>query len=298
MKIAVMGAGAVGCYYGALLARAGHEVVLIGRAAHAGTITREGLRLERAEGSTQVPLAASTEAAAAAGAELVLCCVKSPDTDRAARELRPHLAAGTRVLSLQNGVDNAQRLQAALPGVRVAPTVVYVAVEMAGPGHVRHKGGGTLVVAPDALPPALLEILRAAGITVRCEDVNLALWTKLVLNCAWNAPSAITQMSYGEIWPHAAAQTLMRAVAAECHAVAAAEGVALPADLWPAIAGLAKTMPGQLSSTAQDLARARPSEIEHLNGYIVRTGARHGLATPANQALTALVHLLEARAAR
>src|SRR5258706_10709632 len=149
MRIAVMGAGAVGCYYGGMLARAGHAVTLIGRARHVDALRRAGLLLGTQSFRAHVPVQASTEASAVRGATLVLCCVKSTDTEAAAADLAAHLEPDALVLSLQNGVDNAERLQALLRQ-RVAPAVVYVAAEMAGPGHVRPHGRGELVIGPIA----------------------------------------------------------------------------------------------------------------------------------------------------
>src|SRR5688572_19957937 len=149
MRIAVMGAGAVGCYYGGMLARAGHSVVLVGRAQHVEAVRRDGLLLDTQSFQARVPLEASTEVDAVRDARLVLFCVKSTDTESAAAAMRPHLAPDALVLTLQNGVDNAERLQAALRQ-QVAATVVYVATEMAGPGHVKHHGRGELVIAPSA----------------------------------------------------------------------------------------------------------------------------------------------------
>src|SRR5512146_581243 len=134
MDVAVMGAGAVGCYYGGMLARAGHRVTLIGRAAHVEAVRRDGLLIEAQSFRAHVPMQASTEPEAVRGARLVLFCVKSTDTESGAAAIAPHLASGAIVLGLQNGVDNAERLRARLPGVAVEPAVVYVATEMAGPG--------------------------------------------------------------------------------------------------------------------------------------------------------------------
>lgn len=293
MKIAIMGAGAVGCYYGGMLARAGHEVVLVGRQHHVAAVRSQGLLLDTRSFREHVAVAADTDAAAVRGAAIVLCCVKSTDTQAAARAMAPHLAADALVLSLQNGVDNAARLQAELPQ-RVAPAVVYVASEMAGPGHVRHHGRGELVVGPATLTDEQTRQFVAAGIPIVVSDnVAGALWAKLVLNCAWNALSAITQTPYGKLWQSAEVQAVMRDAVAECLAVAAAEGVTLPDDAWTAIVRIAETMPGQLSSTAQDLARQKCSEIDHLNGYVVRRGEAHGIATPVNRTLHALVKVLE-----
>src|SRR5216684_2619987 len=126
-----MGAGAVGCYYGGMLARAGHDVTLIARAQHVDAVQKRGLRLETKAFDSSFPMQASEEARGARGAKLVLFSVKSTDTERAGAALAPHVEPGAVVLSLQNGVDNAERLAAAL-GREVVPAVVYAAVEMAG----------------------------------------------------------------------------------------------------------------------------------------------------------------------
>ncbi|RYF67222.1 MAG: 2-dehydropantoate 2-reductase, partial [Comamonadaceae bacterium] len=126
LRFAVMGAGAVGCYFGALLARAGHAVTLIGRPAHVQAVQQHGLRLQTAVLDVQVPMAASTEASAVQGADVVLFCVKSSDSEDAARQIRPHLAPGTLVLTLQNGVDNDERVRAVLDAsTPVAAAVVH-----------------------------------------------------------------------------------------------------------------------------------------------------------------------------
>ncbi|PZP61350.1 MAG: 2-dehydropantoate 2-reductase [Pseudoxanthomonas spadix] len=294
MRIAVMGAGAVGCYYGAMLARAGHAVTLIGRAPLVEAVRAHGLRLESARFDGVVVLQASTDASAAAEAELVLCCVKSGDTEAAGVALAPWLAPQAQVLSLQNGVDNAARLAQALQRT-VIPTVVYVGTEMAGPAHVRHHGRGELVLGAGPSSAALAAALTQAGIPTEVSDqVDAALWAKLVINCCYNALSAISQQPYGVLVQVPEVKDTMRAAFDECVAVAAAASIALPDDLWDATYGLARNMAGQRSSTAQDLARGRPSEIDHLNGTIVRLGRHHGIATPVNHTLWSLVKLLEA----
>ncbi len=298
MKVAVMGAGAVGCYYGAMLARAGHEVVLIGRAAHVEAVRARGLRLETKAVDEHVPLGASTAPAAVQGADLVLFCVKSADTEAAAAQVRPHLSPGALVLTLQNGVDNDARVRAVL-ACEVAAAVVYVATEMAGPGHVRHHGRGELVIAPSPRSAEVAEALIAAGVPAQVSgDVRGALWAKLVLNCAYNALSAVSQLPYGELVKGEGVAEVIRDVVAECLAVAQADGVAVPGDTDAALRGIAQSMPSQSSSTAQDLARGKPTEIDHLNGFIVRRGEALGVATPANRVLLVMVKLLEGRQRR
>jgi len=293
MKIAVMGAGAVGCYYGGMLARAGHEVTLVGRRRHVDEVGRAGLLLETKEFKERVRMGASTDAEVVRGAELVLFCVKSTDTEAAGAQLAPHLDARALVLSLQNGVDNAARLQSLLKQ-RVAPAVVYVATEMAGPGHVKHHGRGELVIPPEVAQ--WKDTFAKAGVPVQISDnVVGALWAKLIVNCAYNALSAITQLPYGRLVQGAEVPGVMRDVVDECLAVARAAGVHVPGEIHEAVRQLAHTMPAQLSSTAQDLARGKKSEIDHLNGVVVRKGEALGVRTPVNRTLLALVKLLESK---
>ena len=298
LKVAVMGAGAVGCYYGGMLARAGHDVVLIARPQHVEAIERDGLRMETKAFDEQVRLRASSEASAAQGADLVLFCVKSMDTESAGAQLRPYLAADTLVLCLQNGVDNADRLRTVLPQHAVAAAVVYVATEMAGPGHVKHHGRGELVIEPSSASGSVAQALTGAGVPTEISDnVRGALWLKLILNCAYNAVSAIAQRPYGENVKSEGIADVMRDVVNECLAVAGAEGVKVAGDVDAAVRKIAESMPTQYSSTAQDLARGKRSEIDYLNGLIVRRGQALGVATPANRVLWALVKLVEGKRA-
>lgn len=296
LKVAVMGAGAVGCYYGGMLARAGHDVVLIARPQHVEAIARAGLHMEAKTFDEHVRVAAGTEASAAQGASLVLFCVKSTDTESAGAQLRPHLSNDALVLCLQNGVDNADRLRTVLPPHQVAAAVVYVASEMAGPGHVKHHGRGELVIEPSAASPAVAQALIGAGVPTEISDnVRGALWLKLIINCAYNALSAISQLPYGQVVNGPGVADVMREVVDECLVVAQAEGVSVSGDAHAAVRKIAETMPSQYSSTAQDLARGKRTEIDYLNGLVVRRGEALGVATPANRVLWALVKLLESK---
>lgn len=297
LKVAVMGAGAVGCYYGGMLARAGHDVVLIARPQHVEAVARDGLRMQTRTFDEHVRLAASPDASAVQGADLVLFCVKSTDTEAAGAQMLPWLAAGALVLTLQNGVDNADRLRTVLQGHQVAAAVVYVATGMAGPGHVKHNGRGELLIEPSNRSEAVAQALIAAGVPTEISgNVRGALWAKLILNCAYNAVSAIAQLPYGETVKGVGVQDVMRDVVAECLAVARADGVEVQGDMHLAVDKLAGSMPAQFSSTAQDLARGKPTEIDYLNGLIVQRGEALGIATPANRVLWALVKLMEVKA--
>lgn len=293
MKIAVMGAGAVGCYYGVMLARAGHSVVLIGRPAFVDAVKHEGLLLESKHFTGRVPVQADSSPAAVKDADLVLFCVKSGDTESAGAAIAPHLSPRAAVLSMQNGVDNAARLSSVI-GRNAIPVVVYVATEMAGPGHVLHHGRGDLLIGPSDSSAAIASMMTAAGLPSEVSDrVFDALWTKLIINCAYNGLSAIAQLPYGELIRQPHVVDTMRSIYDECIAVARADGITLPDNLWQSLQDISVNMACQRSSTAQDLARGKKSEMEHLNGYVVRRGKELGVAAPVNRTLLCAVQLLE-----
>jgi len=302
--IAVVGAGAVGSYFGGMLARAGEPVTLIGRPAHVAAIREYGLRIENPTWDERVTVAASTDLADARGADVVLLCVKTGDTAAAGRALAPHLAPGALVVSLQNGVENADVLRTAT-GLTAVRAVVYVAVSLAAPGHVRHTGRGDLILEAPADPARRERLATFAAACVRAgvpcglkDDLAPDLWVKLALNCAFNAVSALGNVRYGVIVADADARVVVTGAIEETRAVALAAGIRLPEiDLVAAAWKLAEAMPEATSSTAQDLALGRRTEIDALNGYVARKGAELGVPTPVNQALFALVRLREAEIA-
>lgn len=291
--IAIMGAGAVGCFHGARLALAGEEVVLIGRPALVAAVRDRGLRLDSGGRTVTVQVPATDDPAAVAGADLVLVCVKSGDTETAGRAIAPHVAPGAVVMSLQNGIGNAERLSAVL-GRPVIPAAVYVAARMIGPGHVEHLGRGDMMIGDSPASAAIAARMGRAGIPAEVSaDTVRAQWSKLVMNCALNAISALTRQPYGPIMDAPGAHPLLRGLVDECLAVARAEGVDLPASIWDDVVRLCAAMPGQYSSTAQDMMRGRPTEITHLNGEIVRRGQAAGIPVPLNAMLVLLVGLAE-----
>jgi 2-dehydropantoate 2-reductase len=302
-RVAVMGAGAVGCYFGGMLARAGAMVTLIGRRSLVEALARDGLFLDSIHFQESVAVAASTDASAARGAKLVLFAVKTVDTPTAARELAPHLDAGATLLSLQNGVDNVARIREAA-GFDAIPAAVYVAAHVTAPGRIKHLGRGDLIVGePSGATRRKDEIERVAQTFIRagvpCRisgNIESDLWVKMVMNCAGNAVSALGQATYGRAARDAAAREVIAGAANEAMAVARAAGVRLPdGNLIEAGLKLAETLDEATSSTAQDIARGKRTEIDSLNGYIVRRGRELGVPTPINLTLYALVKLLEER---
>jgi len=294
MKVTVFGAGAVGCYYGGYLARAGHEVTFVGRAGHVEAINAKGLLLDTQTFKEYVRATAATDASAIAEPDLVLVCVKSADTESAGDALKGRLAPETMVLSLQNGVDNAQRLSGVLGGHEVVPAIVYVGTGMAGPGHVKHYGRGELVIGASPGSEAMARTLSRAGIpTSVSDDIARALWIKLLTNCAYNALSAVGDIRYGAMLDIEGVKDVMIGAMRECMVVAAACGVTIPENVVGKALAMVESMPDQKSSTAQDLTRGRPSEIDYLNGFVVRKGREVGIPTPTNQALQVVVKLAE-----
>ncbi len=299
--IAILGAGAVGCYFGGMLARAGVPVTLIGRARHVDAIERDGLFFDGLHFQQQIRIAATTEIHAARDAAIVLFCVKTLDTEDAAKALSPHLAPGAVIVSLQNGVDNVARIRSAA-GVEAVPAVVYVAAAMAAAGRVKHSGRGDLVIGDvwgnHRLRQSLAGIaalFENAGVPCRVsENVEGELWTKMIINCAYNAISALGRARYGVLARQPETREVMRQVTEEALAVARAAGVRLPdIDMLETVRKIADAMSEATSSMAQDIARGNRTEIDSLNGYLVRRGAELGVPTPANQTLHALVKLLE-----
>lgn len=298
-RIAVVGAGAVGAYFGALFARAGAPVVMIGRRPFVEAVERDGLCIEGLSEPLRVRPQVSTELSACRDAQLVLFCVKTVDTLATAQALAPHLTADTLVLSLQNGVENAVQIRTSGHANTLA-AAVYVALDTPAPGHVRHFGRGDLVVGPDAAPAReVATVCSRAAIPCRItNNIEGELWSKLLMNCALNALSALAQTHYARLLTCPPIDSLIATVVAELLAVARAAKVQLPgleddAAAMTAVRRLVTQMPEQRSSMAQDLARGRRTEIDALNGFIQRRGTELHVPTPANQALFALVRLAE-----
>jgi len=280
-KIAVVGAGAVGGFFGGLLARAGAPVVMIGRPAFVEAVKKNGLFLDTLQFQESVRVEASTELSAVRAAEIVLFCLKTTDNATTARVLGSLLAPSALVLSMQNGVDNVEQIE---------------------PGRVKHVGRGDLVVGPESeKTKRIAEIFSRARVPCRIsENIEGELWTKLVWNCALNAVSALGRAKYGLIASSPDTWKVVETAVYEVLAVAKAAGIHPPGleDPKAALAGalmIATQMAEALSSTGQDLNRGKRTEIDSLNGYISRRGAELGVPTPVNHALFALVKLAEGR---
>ena len=298
-RIAVVGAGAVGGYFGGMFARAGAPTVFIGRKHFVDAVSSKGLVLDKSQGQKQIAAEATTEISAIRDCPLILFCVKSNDTVETAKQMAPFVRPDATVVCLQNGVDNAERVHAATNVVALS-AAVYVAVSVPEPGRVKYLARGDLIIGPPTENVTqTANVFERAGIPCRIsENIEGELWVKLLRNCALNAISALGHARYGEIAQNANAKQLMQNVVDEVLAVARGARVVMPGvhdreSGMVAAMELATQMSAALSSTAQDLNRGRPTEIDALNGYIARRGAELGVPVPVNHALFTLVKLAE-----
>jgi len=298
-RIAVVGAGAVGGYFGGMFARAGAPTVFIGRKHFADAVSSKGLILDKLHGQERIRTTATVEMSAVRDCSLILFCVKANDTSAAATQMALFVRPDATVVCLQNGVDNADQVRAAA-NVAAVPAAVYVAVSVPESGRVKHLARGDLIIGPPSERTThLADLFGRAGIPCRVSDnIEGELWLKLLRNCALNAISALGKSRYGEIVQSDDAKKLMEQIVDEVLAVARAAHVLLPGvdDRKSGMAAameLATQMADAFSSTAQDLNRHRPTEIDALNGYISRRGTELRIPVPVNHALFTLVKLAE-----
>ena len=300
-----MGGGAIGCLYGGWLARAGAAVSMVARPVHVEAIQANGLRVTGRDFDFHASVRASTQVGILSDSDVILFCTKTPDTEKAAAALKPSLAPGATVLAFQNGVDGAERLSAILPNP-VFPAALIVSCYMAGPGHVHHNGRGDVILGewfgdrPDAADrQTLLQDLadtfgRASIPSSVAADIRVSLWTKLAMNCAYNALSALGRARYQRLVATDSSRGLMRQVVEELVAVGRADGVALDFDtVLRQVMDLAAGFPEAISSTGQDIAHGRPTEIDDLNGFVARRGRALGVPAPLNQTLQQMIKVLE-----
>lgn len=300
-KIIVLGAGAVGCYFGGLLARAGNNVQLIAREHHVQAIKKNGLFLECQSFQEHISIEASTTTESIKDADLILVCVKSPDTQSAILEIKDQIKSEALIVSLQNGVDNAERIRQVISN-QVISAVVYLATSMSGDGHVKHFGRGDLIIGNtddhQSMTPQLQQVCDLfLNADIPCkisENIQRELWLKFLVNCSYNGISAIGQISYGEMVQQQGIKQLIEDLTAEFLMVAHQEKIQISADEARIVnEQIAKTMTGQKSSTAQDLLRQKPTEIDYLNGLIVKKANQHRVDVPNHRAIYALVKMLE-----
>lgn len=298
MRVAVFGAGAMGSWIGALLTKAGHDVTLVARPDHAAIVNAQGLRVSGKTEAHVRPKAVTT-AAEAAVPDFLILSVKAHTTARALLDARPLLGQRTLVLSLQNGLGNLERIAEAADERRTFAAVTTHGVTHVEPGHVRHTGVGYFRVGSPynehARARELAQLFRDAGLDAESNDRILGeVWAKVVINASINPLTAITGLPNGALLEIASLRELMQRVVEECIDVARAEGAPLPdEDLLLRARRVAELTAANKSSMLQDIERGRPTEIDAICGEIVERGLRHGVDTPVNMTLRALVRGIE-----
>jgi 2-dehydropantoate 2-reductase len=297
VRIAVVGAGGVGGYFGGRLALAGQEVFLIARGEHLDAIRREGLRVRSVAGDFEVRTPASDDPADVGPVDCVLFCVKSYETEAAAAPLGPLLRDDTAVVSLQNGVDNEDILARVLGGQHVVGGVAFIFSAIAEPGVIVQTGGprrilvGELDGSPSDRVERLVSTCLAAGIDAEARaDIRLALWDKLAFICAQAGMTAAVRLPIGEIREVPESMEMFRRIVEEVRTVAAAEGVKLEEDAMDRHEAFARSLePGSFSSLHDDLVRGNRMELEALHGSVVRRARVHDVPVPACEAVYAIL---------
>jgi len=298
MRIAIVAPGAVGGYFGGLLAKAGEDVVALARGAHLAAIREHGLRIEGPDGGATVRLDADDDAARLGVADVVLFAVKLHQAEAAARAAAPLFGPGTLGVSLLNGVTGPETIAGALPGAAVLGGCAYVSAVVAAPGRVRHNGAMSAVVV--GAPEGEAARARIADFAARCRragfgaevtgDARAALWRKMIGLSANAALTAAARLPAGPLYADPDVLAVAAALVAEAAAVARALGVAVAGDAEAAALRQLQGFPaGMYASMYHDLARGAPLEVDGLSGHVVREGRRLGVPTPHHAALYAVL---------
>ncbi len=301
MRIAMMGSGGVGGFFGGRLAKAGYDVSFIARGAHLAALRENGLTIEsEAQGAIHIPKVQATDDPASLGpVDLVIVSVKLWDTEAAARSIAPIVGPATGVVSLQNGVIKDDILRRVLPESAVMGGVCYVATHISRPGVIRQVGTMQRIIVGEydgsASPRAkhLHEALTKSGVTAELgSDVRRAIWEKYVFLVGLSATTASMRSPIGPIRENPRTRAFLLQVMREVVEVGRAHGVALPADYADGRLAFADGLPSDMtSSMAHDLEHGNPLEVNWLSGGVVTLGKEKGIPTPANSAVCDILAL-------
>lgn len=292
MRIAVMGAGAVGGYFGALLAQAGHDVAFVARGDHGAAMRAHGIRLEGPRGELVIRnIDVVEDPAGLAPCDVTLFCVKTYDTESAALAVKPLVARGGVVISLQNGVDSQDRIGQVIGDRNVMGGLALVSGVIASPGVIRYKSEMSSLQygeADGSMSPratTFAQACNAAGFTAEVvPDIRSAQWRKFVGLCTNAALTSLMRLPVGHIYHRDEGIALGLRGFREVEAVGRAEGMTLPADIAEKALKLHQGFPRSMyASMYHDVARGRRLELESFSGTVVRLGRKHGIATPVHE---------------
>ncbi|HUN60059.1 MAG TPA: 2-dehydropantoate 2-reductase [Candidatus Binataceae bacterium] len=302
MKILVMGAGAVGAYYGARLEQAGEEVVLCARGANVEALRRDGLKVQSHQGDFTLSVTATADPREYAPYDLILFCVKSYDTQNAARLLAGSLTTSGIILTVQNGVENEAQLRDVFGEAAVMTGNARIGAEMTLPGVIVHRTGGVIEFGEisggeSERARQLAEVFKRAGILGQLiPGIWQARWLKLLWNASFNPVTALGRSTVGEVLDDSNGLALIRSLMGEIIRVANAEGVALTEqNIDDEMKRSQKYLRAVRTSTLQDSQRGKPLEYDALTGAVLRAANRHGIAVPHITSIHALIGLLDQR---
>lgn len=301
MKIAIVGPGAMGCLLAAFLAKAKEEVHLIDHnAERAKKIRQDGIRVEGVSGEFTAKVNATSEPKDVGICNLVVICVKSYDTEDAIKSAKELIGENTQVLTLQNGIGNVQVLNDAVGEDRVIGGITSHGATVLGPGHIRHAGKGETIIGKTngkVLGPIreIANTLNKAGFEIKASrDINGLIWSKLIINVGINALGGLTRLHNGRLIEYDGTKEIMRAAVQEAVKVAKRKRIKLVYDdPIQKVEGVAKATCGNVCSMLQDVLKKRRTEIEFINGAIVRQGKALNIPTPVNETLTNLIKTIE-----
>jgi 2-dehydropantoate 2-reductase len=300
MRIAVMAAGALGGYFGARMAAAGHDVAFIARGSNLDAIKRNGLRIESVHGDLHLPSPNVTDDPAKVGpVDIVLFAVKLWDSEKAAKQTLPMIGPDTRVVPLQNGVDSAERIAPILGADNVVAGSAYIATVLSAPGVVTHTSKfarmlcGRIDGKPDAQLKAFSDAAHAAGIDITLSDeINRERWQKFVFLVGLSGATATTRQPLGPILADPDTRAFFHNLMREVVAVGRAQGVPIPEDFADDRMKFGDASPPTFkASMLHDLERGNRLELDWLAGKVVDFGREVGVPTPANQAVYAMLKL-------
>jgi 2-dehydropantoate 2-reductase len=301
MRIAAMAAGAVGGYFGARMADAGHDVFFIARGAHLAAIKNSGLKIESVHGDLHLPKPNVTDDPAKVGpVDIVLFAVKLWDTEQAAEAARPLMGPDSRLITFQNGVDSLDRVSAVVGADRTVGGATYIATTIAAPGVVKHSSQFARMVVgrpdkkPDAKLQAFVDAAKAAKLDITLSsDIERELWQKFIFLTAMAGSTASLRSAIGPIRADPELRAFFRALMEEAFAVGKAKGVALDhAYIDERMAFVMdKVEPGMKASMAHDLERGNRLELDWLAGKVRALGRQYGIATPASDTVYTVLKL-------
>jgi len=298
MKIAIAGAGAVGAYYGGLLARGGIDVTFLGRGKHLEALRKNGLRVKSYRGDFNMEVKTTDDPSATGIYDLILFCVKSFDTENMANLITPMVGPDTTIISLQNGIDNEELIGKVLGREKVMAGIAFIGARVEEPGLIVHSAAGNMTFGeidggPSERGKKILQVFESCNIEAKLtEDIKKAMWRKMVWNCGFNAITALTGCTAGEILGEKTTREVVQKTMEEIIAVAKGLGVFLDPDLPQKTIAHTEKQGEIKTSMLMDMENGRRMEIEALNGVVSKKGKEINSPTPTNDTLYSMVRAI------